>query len=263
MNKSLSSEVVLCDLDGVVWLAHHPIEGSVEAIAALRAQGVRVLFVTNNSFSTVQQQEQALEAIGIPAKGDVLTSAMSAATAIAPGWRVLVCGGEGLIEETQKAGATAVVPYKDGDLSGSFDAVVVGLHREFNFNVLSVALSAVNNGAQLIGSNDDPTYPTPRGPLPGGGAILAAIAKASGVLPLVTGKPHQPMARLVQQMCPGVSAGNMVMVGDREDTDGAFAKTLGCAFGLVLSGVTASGEGSHAEYVEPSLAHLAERLLNS
>jgi len=38
---------VLCDLDGVVWLAHRPIPGSVEAIARLRTGGHRVLFVTN------------------------------------------------------------------------------------------------------------------------------------------------------------------------------------------------------------------------
>ncbi len=263
MNKSLTTEVVLCDLDGVVWLAHQPIPGSVEAISALRARGIRVLFVTNNSFSTVEQQEAALHSIGIPATGDVVTSAMSAATALTPGWRVLVCGGDGLIEETQKAGAIAVVPYRDNDLSGTFDAVVVGLHREFNFDVLSVALTAVLNGAQLIGSNEDPTYPTPTGRLPGGGAILAAITKASGVVPLVTGKPHHPMAGLVKQMCPGVSVTNMLMVGDMEDTDGAFAQTLGCPFGLVLSGVTQSAHGSLAAYVEPSLSHLVERLLNS
>ena len=70
--------VVLCDLDGVVWLSHQPIAGSVEAIARLRAAGHRVLFVTNNSSARVEVQEAALESIGIPAAGDVLTSAQAA-----------------------------------------------------------------------------------------------------------------------------------------------------------------------------------------
>ena len=261
MNKSLSVDVVLCDLDGVVWLAHQPIAGSVEAIARLREIGVRVLFATNNSFSTQRQQVEALGGIGIPAEGDVVTSAMSAASIMKPGWRVLVCGGEGLIEETERVGATAVVPYKEKNIHGDFDAVVVGFHREFTFDVLSHALTAVRNGAQLIGSNNDSTYPTPSGPIPGGGAILAAVAKATGVTPMITGKPHEPMAQLVHAMCPGVPAQRMLMVGDMQETDGAFAQTLGCSFALVLSGVTPHANNARADIVAPSLSDVAHTLL--
>ncbi|MCE2818615.1 MAG: hypothetical protein LW686_08205, partial [Ilumatobacteraceae bacterium] len=124
MSKTLSTKVVLCDLDGVVWLAHEPIAGSVEAIARLRSAGIRVLFVTNNSFSTQAQQVAALQKIGIDAEGDVVTSAMSAGLAIQSGWRVLVCGGEGLIEEVRGAGAEVVVPYRERGALGPFDAVV-------------------------------------------------------------------------------------------------------------------------------------------
>lgn len=260
MGKTKTPRVVLCDLDGVVWLAHQPIAGSVEAIAALREAGVRVLFVTNNSFSTYQQQVAALEKIGIPADGDVVTSAMSAATALQAGWRVLVCGGEGLIEEVTRVGCEAVVPYMH-ESDGTFDAVVVGFHREFTFHVLSQALTAVRAGARLIGSNSDPQYPTPTGPIPGGGAILAAIEKASETTATVTGKPHGPMAQLVMDMCPGVDVSDMVMVGDRADTDGGFAETLGCRFALVMSGTTAHSDGVAADIVAPDLAAVARQLL--
>jgi 4-nitrophenyl phosphatase len=263
MSKTLSTKVVLCDLDGVVWLAHEPIAGAVDAIRRLRIAGIRVLFVTNNSFSTRQQQIEALGRIGIDAEGDVVTSAMSAATAIRPGWRVMVCGGEGLIEEVKMAGGQVVVPYLDRGAGGLFDAVVVGFHREFDFEVLSDALTAVRGGALLIGSNNDPNYPTPTGPIPGGGAILAAVEKTTGKQALVTGKPHQPMAELVHAMCPGVTPDEMVMVGDMPETDGAFARTIGCAYALVLSGMTPSGTGVDAEIVEVSLAGVADRLLNN
>jgi 4-nitrophenyl phosphatase len=263
MSKTVSTKVVLCDLDGVVWLAHEPIEGAVDAIARLRAAGIRVLFVTNNSFSTRQQQVEALGRIGIEAEGDVVTSAMSAALAIQAGWRVLVCGGEGLIEEVQRAGAQVVVPYRERAAAGPFDAVVVGFHREFDFEVLSDALTAVRGGAVLIGSNNDPNYPTPTGPIPGGGAILAAVEKTTGIAAVVTGKPHQPMADLVRGMCPGVSSSEMVMVGDMPATDGEFARTIGCDYALVLSGMTPNAEGVRAEIVEKSLAHVADRLLNN
>jgi 4-nitrophenyl phosphatase len=129
MTKFDSTSVVLCDLDGVVWLAHQPIEGSVEAVADLRRAGKRVLFVTNNSFSTYHQQVEALGSIGIEAEGDIVTSAMAAASVMEPGWRVLVCGGQGLIEEVENIGAEAVVPYRDRGAKGPFDAVVVGFHR--------------------------------------------------------------------------------------------------------------------------------------
>jgi 4-nitrophenyl phosphatase len=263
MNKTETPSVVLCDLDGVVWLAHQPIAGSVEAIASLRDAGVRVLFVTNNSFSTYNEQVAALAAIGVPAEGDIVTSAMSAATAMKPDWRVLVCGGKGLIEEVSRVVAEVVVAYEAPQDAGPFDAVVVGFHREFNFQVLSDALTAVRGGAVLIGSNDDPTYPTPNGPIPGGGSILAAIEKASGVQAIVTGKPYQPMANLVTELCVGVASESMVMVGDRIDTDGGFARTMGARFAMVLSGVTDTAEvGLDADYVCGDLAAVAETLLS-
>ena len=261
MRKTIRPKVVLCDLDGVVWLAHQPIPGSVRAIASLREAGIRVVFVTNNSFSTCEEQVAALGSIGIPAEGDIVTSAMSAATAMKSGWRVLVCGGRGLIEEVGRVTKDVVVAYNEPMASGDFDAVVVGFHREFNYQVLTDALTAVRGGAVLIGSNDDPTYPTPNGPIPGGGSILAAIEKASGVSPTVTGKPYGPMAKLVRELCGDVTPEEMVMVGDRSDTDGGFAQVLGARFAMVLSGVMDSADGVDADIVVADLSAVAEILV--
>jgi 4-nitrophenyl phosphatase len=261
MRKTVRPKVVLCDLDGVVWLAHQPIPGSVGAIASLREAGIRVVFVTNNSFSTYDEQVAALGSIGVPAEGDIVTSAMSAATAIKSGWRVLLCGSRGLIEEIGRVTDDVVVAYNEPMAAGDFDAVVVGFHREFNYQVLTDALTAVRGGAVLIGSNDDPTYPTPNGPIPGGGSILAAIEKASGVTPTVTGKPYEPMALLVRDMCGDVLPEEMVMIGDRSDTDGGFARTMGARFAMVLSGVMPTADGSEADIVAPDLAGVVEILL--
>ena len=261
MRKTVRPKVVLCDLDGVVWLAHQPIPGSVGAIASLREAGIRVVFVTNNSFSTCDEQVAALGSIGVPAEGDIVTSAMSAATAIKSGWRVLLCGSRGLIEEIGRVTDDVVVAYNEPMAAGDFDAVVVGFHREFNYQVLTDALTAVRGGAVLIGSNDDPTYPTPNGPIPGGGSILAAIEKASGVTPTVTGKPYEPMALLVRDMCGDVLPEEMVMIGDRSDTDGGFARTMGARFAMVLSGVMPTADGSEADIVAPDLAGVVEILL--
>lgn len=225
---------VLCDLDGVVWLAHRPIPGSVEAIARLRAAGHRVLFVTNFSFATLGEHVAALEALGIPAAGDVVSSAGAAGLLVAPGERVLVCAGPGVAEAVRRRGAEVVD-------STDVDAVVVGFHRSFDYEVMRQASEAVRRGARFVGTNDDSTYPTPEGPIPGGGAILASIAVASGVAPEIAGKPYAPMGALVRSVIGDDAVAGAVMVGDRADTDGRFARTLGCRFALVHSGVTPAG----------------------
>jgi HAD superfamily hydrolase (TIGR01450 family) len=240
---SVTPSVVLLDLDGVVWLAHRPIRGSVAAIAALREAGVRVLFVTNNSFATLAMQEEALDAIGVPATGDVLTSAMAAASLVAPGSTALVAGGPGVIEALSINGVTCVSTEDEAwDAQQRFDAVVVGFHRTFAYEGLRRAAAAVLAGAQLIGTNDDPTYPTPDGPIPGGGAIVAAVETAAGRRAVLAGKPHGPMADLVQRTVGVEAATSAVMVGDRGSTDGGFARRLGCRFAQVWSGVTAGPE---------------------
>ena len=237
-------DTVLCDLDGVVWLAHQPIPGSVEAIAGLRSSGRRLLFVTNNSAAVRAQHEAALSAIGIPAEGDVVSSAMAAASLVRPGDRVLVAGGPGVVEALEERGAEVVVNDGQGSADG-FDAVVVGLHRDFDFDRLSVASAAVRAGARLIGTNTDSTYPTPTGLQPGGGSILAAVAAASETEPVIGGKPHEPMAELIAGLLSTperpFDPTRVVMVGDRPETDGLFARRLGCRFALVRSGVSRPG----------------------
>jgi HAD superfamily hydrolase (TIGR01450 family) len=215
------------DLDGVVWLSADPIPGAAEAVARLRAAGERVVFCTNFSGKLLAEQEAQLEDHGIPAHGDVLTSAMAAARLVEPGERVLICGGPGVAEAMAARGA---VPVRDGDA----DAVAVGFHREFDYERLRIAARAVDRGARLIATNDDATLPTPDGPIPGGGALVAAVAYATGVEPVIAGKPHQPMADLVLS----VGGPEGTVVGDRPSTDGGLAARLGYRFALVLTGVT-------------------------
>jgi ribonucleotide monophosphatase NagD (HAD superfamily) len=114
----------------------------------------------------------------------------------------------------------------------------VGFDPRFDYERLRAAARAVDRGARLVATNDDATYPTPDGPIPGGGALVAAVAYATGATPTVAGKPHPPMAALVRAL--GGDEGTMV--GDRPATDGAFAAALGYRFALVLTGVTAADE---------------------
>lgn len=243
---------VLCDMDGVIWLAHREIRGAARAVEDLRAAGVTVGFVTNNSFSTRADHMHHLAAIGIDCGEHLFTSAMAAATVIEPGMEVFLCGGRGLAEELERAGATVRMAHESRGCSRA-DAVVVGLHREMDYGTIADAARLVRSGALFVASNTDPIYPTPEGPVPGGGSVVAAIRTAAGCEPVVTGKPHRPMAELVEASIGALDARSW-FVGDRHDTDGGFARLLGCRFAHVLSGTETEGD-PNADLVSPDLAH--------
>ncbi len=115
-------------------------------------------------------------------------------------------------------------------------AVVVGWHRDFDFERLRRAADGVRAGATFVATNLDPTYPGRDGLLPGAGAIVAAVRTAGGRVPEVAGKPEAAMAAMMR----GRYADPVVMIGDRPSTDGAFAAVLGVPFALVLSGIAGS-----------------------
>jgi HAD superfamily hydrolase (TIGR01450 family) len=257
---------ILCDVDGVVWLLHEPIAGSVDAIARLRDAGHRVIFVTNNSYSTVREQEESLASIGIRADGDVVTSSQAAGSLLSVGERVFMGGGLGLREAVESSGAM-IVGNSESELSADFldvQTVVVGYHRSFDYNGLTRLSRVIRNGARLIATNDDATFPTPNGLMPGGGSILAAVATASGVVPVIAGKPHEAMANLVRRVSGVEDLSGAWMIGDRSSTDGLFARRVGCRFAHVMSGVVRESRPEDgASIVADDLAMAVEHILRS
>lgn len=249
------------DLDGVVWLEEQPIDGSSDAVARLRAAGEHVGFVTNFSFGRRDDIAAKLERHGIDPKDGVITSAMAAALLVPSGSRALVCAGPGVTDELQRRDIDTIDASDPNAQGAKVDVVVVGYHPTFDYQRMTVAANAVRAGARLLGTNDDATYPTAAGPLPGGGALLASIAVASGVSPEIAGKPHQPIADMVH----AVLGPDGVMVGDRPDTDGQFARTLGWKFGLVLTGVTTTNDlpvDPTPDLIAPTLLDLVSAALS-
>jgi glycerol-1-phosphatase len=222
----------LVDLDGVIWLAGDPIERVGEAVELLRAHGVRVVFATNNSAPTIDELLARMARAGIPAApDDLITSAQAAASMVTAGERVLALADGGARDALRERGAELVE-------EGPAEVVLVGWSRGFDFDRLAQAARAVRAGARLIGTNDDPTHPTPEGLWPGAGALLASVETASGVRAEVAGKPYRPMIELIRARHQEVTG----VVGDRPSTDGLLARSLEAPFALVLSGVTAPGD---------------------
>jgi 4-nitrophenyl phosphatase len=221
----------IVDLDGVVWLAEQPIAGSADAVRRLREAGIGVIFATNNAAPTLAELRERLSRAGISAHTeDLVTSAQAAASMLEPGTSAFPCAEGGVVEALSQRGVKVVE-------DGPADAVVVGWTRRFDFELLAKAASLVRAGARLIGTNEDPTHPTPRGLLPGSGALLSAVATAAQTEPEVAGKPHEPMVALLRRRAPEAT----LIVGDRPSTDGALARRLGLPFALTRSGVTSDG----------------------
>lgn len=227
------------DCDGVIWLGDEAIPGAPEAVERLRSEGERVVFITNNSYPVRADHLAKLERLGMPtADGDLFTSAGAAATLVEAGERALVLGGPGILEALGARGAEAVQPGTP-EAKEPVAVVVVGFDLQFDFGRLAAATRALRAGARLVATNDDATFPTTTGLLPGAGSFVAAVARAGGVEPEIAGKPNAPLVQLVQESLGDVD----LVVGDRPSTDGALATRLSARFGLVLSGVTPAGHG--------------------
>jgi HAD superfamily hydrolase (TIGR01450 family) len=231
-------DVVLLDLDGVLYRWPDPIPAAADAVAALRGAGKRLAFVTNNSSRTPSQVTERLSSVGVVASPEeVVTSALVTATILSErGVRsAFVVGEEGLVEALAVAGIEAVHGSGDGP-----DVVVVGFDRGADYTKLKDASVLVERGIPLVASNADASFPAPGGESwPGAGALLAAIETTTGVRGEVFGKPEPP---LFERALASAGGGRPVVVGDRLDTDIAGAVRLGWDSALVLTGATRRDE---------------------
>ena len=253
---------LIVDLDGVIWLGGHPIDGAADAVARLRARGTRVLFLTNDPQRSRDEHAARLATIGIPATADdVLTSAAATARFLAShshlqGQSVLVIGSPALHQEIAKAGFDLVSP----DEARRAEIVVVGGHEGFDYAELQAATTAIATGAALFATGRDAVVPTRDGPSPATGAILAAVETATGVTATVIGKPEPfvfEIARETLRECDHVA-----VVGDNLASDIAGAKRSGLDAILVLTGTATRDDLEHAviqpDFVLSSLAELLE-----
>jgi HAD superfamily hydrolase (TIGR01450 family) len=229
-------DVALLDLDGVVYLAEQPVPGAAAALAAARERGMRLAFVTNNASRTPDQVADLLAKVGVPADpAEVVTSAQAAAHYLADrlpaGSPVLVLGTTGLVQAVTERGLRPVFTADDRPA-----AVVQGFFPDITWRNLAEAAVAIRHGAFWLATNSDATVPSPRGPLPGNGALVAALQHALGRPPAATtGKPDPSMhAESVERS----GARTPVVVGDRLDTDIEGATRVGCPSLLVLTGVS-------------------------
>ena len=254
-------DVALLDLDGVVYLGGTAIPGAAESLRKAQAAGMRLAYVTNNAFRTPAAIAALLTSFGAPATAqDVVTSAQAAARLLAErlpaGAPVLVVGGSGLRMALRERGLRPVSTAMDRPR-----AVVQGYSPDVSYSMMAEGGLAVAAGALFVASNGDLTLPGRRGSQPGNGALIQVIATATGVQPVVAGKPEPP---LHQESVLRTGAKHPLVVGDRLDTDIEGAHRVGADSLLVLTGVTGPAEAVLAPpsqrptYLAEDLAGLLE-----
>jgi HAD superfamily hydrolase (TIGR01450 family) len=230
---SAAHDRLLVDLDGVVYVGDHAVPHAVEALGAARRAGARPVFVTNNASRTPQEVSAHLQRLGVPAAPDEVVTASQAGARLLQerleaGAKVLAVGGPGVPAALREAGLTPVTS-ADEDPA----AVMQGFGADVGWQQLTEVAFAVRAGALWVATNTDATLPTPRGPAPGNGSLVAAVRTATGREPVVAGKPEPALFELAAR---GSRAA--LVVGDRLDTDIAAANRAGLPSLLVLTGVS-------------------------
>ncbi|ROP33376.1 HAD-IIA family hydrolase [Couchioplanes caeruleus] len=238
MTASLAGgyDLVVFDLDGVVYLIDKPIDGAAEAIERLRDAGTAVAYATNNASRRAADVAALLTGMGVPAaSGEVLTSAGAAAAMLADrlpaGAPVLVVGADALRAEVREAGLVPVERADDAPV-----AVVQGYGPDVGWRLLAEASLAVRAGALWMATNTDRTLPSPRGPLPGNGSLVSVLRTALDRDPdVVVGKPAPALFDTAASLA---GSRRPLVVGDRLDTDIEGAVGAGMDSVLVLTGVS-------------------------
>ncbi|HEX5528745.1 MAG TPA: HAD-IIA family hydrolase [Methylomirabilota bacterium] len=225
----------LFDLDGTIYLGERLIPGADATIAALRAAGRRVAFLSNKPLQTRAEYAAKLSRLGVPAApDDVINSSLVLARYLRdrdPGAPVFVIG-EPPMREEMAAHGFEVRPDE------RVRWVVIAFDRTFDYAKLNTALQAVKQGARLIATNPDRTCPVEGGEIPDCAGMIAAVeAVTDRKVEAIVGKPS-PIILGVALAALGVPAADAAIVGDRIETDIVMGRRLGLCTVLVLSGVT-------------------------
>jgi 4-nitrophenyl phosphatase len=239
---------LLIDLDGVVYMGRDPIPGAGAFLAEARRRGLRFLLVTNNSTTTPELVAERLRGMRIDAEPDeILTSAQAAVAYVKlharPGSRVRIVGEAGLRQAAEEEG---FVVLEDGEAPAEW--VIAGLDRAFTYARLASATRDIMHGAHFVATNADALLPVEGGRVvPGAGTMVAAIQTATGVVPVVLGKPEPGLFEHGLRRLGALSPGEAAMIGDRLDTDVAGGRRAGLHTILVLTGVTTAAEAGAAQ----------------
>ena len=227
------------DLDGTVYRGTEGIESAIRFIQELQHNNIDYFLVTNNSSKTPSQLQKALDKFGLDVPEErIYSSALATAKYVKQHYhdaKIHVIGSDGLFHAMKEEGFEINVEELNPEV------VVMGIDRTIDYMKLSKAAVAVQNGAQLIGTNEDMKFPSEMGFLPGNGSFVRLVANVASVEPVFIGKPSPVMLQVIQDEY-GYRKDEMVMIGDNYDTDILCGIRFGCDTIHVNTGVTSTDQ---------------------
>jgi 4-nitrophenyl phosphatase len=228
---------LVSDMDGVLLRGPEPLPGLADLFNFLHRRHIPFIIATNNSTKTPGEYRQKLADLGaeVVKEENILTSALVTAAYLQrefpAGGAVYVVGQPSFEAAIRAAGFTLLA-----DAGQVAEAVVVGGDPDLTYTKLKHAALHIQRGARFIGSNPDVVYPTEEGLVPEAGTILAALQAATGIAPLIMGKPERFLFEIATAKL-GSQPAQTVMLGDRLDTDILGGQRAGLKTILMTTGV--------------------------
>lgn len=245
---------LVIDMDGVLWHGETALPGLNAFFDTIQERGFPFVLATNNAMKTAEDYVQKLSNFGVSVDAEqILTSSEATASYLRRSYpdlgEVYAVGEAGLHRALKTQGFDIASPQAVRD-GARPEIVVTSLTREsLSYELLAMATLAVNDGADIVATNADSSYPTELGFFPGAGAILSVITTATGASPTVIGKPEAGMFEEALKRL-NADAKSSAMIGDRLNTDIQGAADVGMKTILVLSGVS-TREDVDASAVKP------------
>ncbi len=224
---------ILLDIDGVLHVSGDPIPGAADAVRALRADGHRLRFVTNNTTRARAGLARELQEIGIELDEDEVSTTPIAAGKLLAGMRVLALTMAS-VREDLAAHVTLVEEDAEAVLLGGADETAE-TGEVFAYENLNRAFAALREGARLVCLHKNRWWQTADGPRLDAGAFVAGLEYTAQVEAEIVGKPtaayfEAALAELDSK------PGEAVMVGDDVEADIGGAKQIGMRGVLVRTG---------------------------
>ena len=231
-------KALILDMDGVIWKGDAPIGDLPATFNRIRERGLKFVFATNNGTKTPEEYQAKLRELGVEVEPwQVVTSALGIAFMLEQkyprGTKIFMIGEDGIRVALEEKGFE-ILSTEDAPQAQVF---VMGIDRTINFMKVAEATLLVRAGIPFYTTNTDKTFPTPRGEIPGSGSWLSVITSATGIEPIVAGKPF-PFLMVLSLERLGTTKEETLVVGDRLETDIAAGQSVGCPTALVLSGVS-------------------------
>jgi len=248
LHRLRNIETYLLDLDGTFYLGSNLYPWSLPFVETMNRLGRRFIFVTNNSSQNAKHYVQKIRGMGVEITEDqVFTSGQATIYYLKKHnypRKLYLVGTPALEEEFREAGF--MLTDKDPE------TVVLGFDLTLTYEKLRTACDLIRQGLPFIATHPDFNCPTPEGPIPDCGAMIALITASTGVKPKIIGKPYPEMIEALRARYGLENPATIAMVGDRLYTDLAMAEAAGIVGILVLSGETQRADLQVSE-VQPDL----------